>query len=126
MTNIGLTIKRIRQQKGYSQEFMATQLNITQASYARMENQQINLSAARLQKIAEVLETDAANLFGASKLTIQNQENQEGAYGNEYVGNLYIENQESLKKIIQTMEGEIERMKDEILFLRGIVGTLLY
>jgi transcriptional regulator with XRE-family HTH domain len=52
MNNIGFNIKRLRDQKGYSQEFMASQLDITQASYARIESQKIKLSIDRLQKIA--------------------------------------------------------------------------
>ena len=40
MNNVNFNIKRVRDQKGYSQEFMASQLNISQASYARMENQE--------------------------------------------------------------------------------------
>ena len=57
---------------------MATQLDITQASYARMENQQSNLTVERLEKIAEILETDAANFFSASKLTIKIRKTMKG------------------------------------------------
>jgi len=57
-TNIGFHIKRIREQKGYSQEFMSKQLNISQATYARMESQEIKISIDRLQKIADILEVD--------------------------------------------------------------------
>jgi len=90
MNNIGFNIKRIRDQKGYSQEFIASRLNISQATYARMENQEIKISIDRLQKIADVLETDISTFLESSKVTIQNQTNNEGAYGNGYVENLHI------------------------------------
>ena len=35
---IGAKIRRIRQLKGYSQEYMATSLGITQNSYSKLEN----------------------------------------------------------------------------------------
>jgi transcriptional regulator with XRE-family HTH domain len=102
-------------------EFMAAQLDITQASYARIESENIKLTVDRLQKIAEILETDISTFFDASKLTIQNQTNNEGAFGNGYVENLHIENRETTKKIIQTLEDEINHLKAEIEFLRAMV-----
>ena len=121
MNNSGFNIKRLRNQKGYSQEFMASRLNISQASYARIESQEIKLSVDRLQQIADILETDISAFFDSSKLTIQNQTNNEGAYGNGYIENLYIENKETLKKLIQTLEDEIVHLKKEIGFLQAII-----
>ena len=39
MNNIASNIRRIRETKGYSQDYMAAKLNTTQATYARMEGQ---------------------------------------------------------------------------------------
>jgi len=100
---------------------MASRLNISQASYARLESQEIKLSIERLQQIADILESNISSFFDSSKLTIQNQTNNEGAYGNGYVENLYIENKETLKKFIQSLEDEIEHMKKEIEFLQAII-----
>jgi transcriptional regulator with XRE-family HTH domain len=102
---------------------MASQLDISQASYARMESQEIKLSVDRLQKIADILETDISTFLDTSKLTIQNQTNSEGAYGNGYIENLYVENKETFKKLIQTLENEIDHLKTEIEFLRTIIKT---
>ena len=123
MNNLGFNIKRIRDQKGYSQEFMASKLNISQASYARMESQEIKVSVDRLQKIADILETDVSVFLDSAKLTIQNQTNNEGAYGNGYIGNLYIENKETLKQLIQTLKNENDHLKGEVKFLRSIIKT---
>jgi len=123
MNSIGFNIKRIREQKGYSQEFMASQLNISQPSYARIESQEIKLSIERLQKIATILETDILTFLDSSKINIQNQTNEEGAYGNGYVENLHVENKETLKKLIQTMENENQYLKTEIEFLHSIIKT---
>ena len=121
MKNTSLNIKRIREQKGYSQELMATKLNISQASYARLESEETKLSIDRLQKIADILETDILTFLDTSKLTIQTQTNNQGAYGNGYVENLYIENKETFKKLIQTLEIENQHLKTEIEFLRSMV-----
>jgi len=121
MNDIGFKIRRAREQKGYSQEFIASQLDITQASYARIESQEIKLSIDRLQKIADVLDMDVLSLLDSSKVTIHNQTNSEG--GNGYVENLHIENKETIKKLIQTLENKNEHLKKEIEFLRSMVKT---
>lgn len=123
MNDIGFKIRRAREQKGYSQEFIASQLDITQASYARIESQEIKLSIDRLQKIADILDVNILSLLDSSSISIQNYTNQEGAYGNGYVENLHVENKETTKKLIQTFENEIEHLKKEIEFLRSIVKT---
>jgi len=123
MNNIGYKIKRIREQKGYSQEFMASQLDITQPTYARLESQETDLSINRLQKIAAILDTDILTFLDSSRISIQSQTNSEGAYGNGYVENLYIENKEMLNKVIQTLENENRHLKKEIEYLRSIVKT---
>ena len=121
MKDTGFNIKRIREQKGYSQEFMATQLDISQASYARLESEESKLTIDRLQKIAEILETDILAFLDTSRVTIHAQTNNEGAFGNGYVENLHIENKETLQKLIKTLEIENEHLKTEIEFLRSTI-----
>ncbi|GHT75412.1 hypothetical protein AGMMS50262_10640 [Bacteroidia bacterium] len=118
MDNIGYKIRRLREQKGFSQEYMASQLDITQASYARIESQEIKLTIDRLQKIAEVLETDILTFFDSTKLTIQSQTNHDNTYAISYIDSLNIENKETTQKLIQTLENEIGHLKSEIDFLR--------
>ena len=103
MNSINLKIKRLREQKGYSQEFMAAKLNISQASYARVESRKTNLSVDRLQKIAAILETDIPSLQSDPQLIVHSQTNNEGVYGNNYIENLHIENNEAMKKCRTTV-----------------------
>ena len=119
MSNIVANIIRIRKQKGFPQEVVATELGISQATYARIESEEVGLTIERLYKIAKILETDVAAFVDASKITIQNQTNNEGSNG--YVENLYMENKETLKKLIQTLEKENEHLKTEIEFLRSMI-----
>jgi len=121
VNNIGSNIKRIRGQKGYSQEFMALQLNISQASYARMESQEIKLSIDRLQKIADILEIDISIFFKVSKIETHEQINNEDTYNRSCIENLRIENKETLKKLIQTLENENEHLKTEIKLLFELI-----
>ena len=120
MDNIVSNIKRIREQKGYSQEYMAIQLDMKQASYSRLESRESKLTLDRLQEIANILETDVSTLLDSSKVTIQSQTNNEGSFG--YVENLFNENKETTKKLIQTLENENQHLKKEIEFLQSLIN----
>jgi transcriptional regulator with XRE-family HTH domain len=122
MNNIGPKIRRLREQKGYSQEFVASKLDITQASYARIESEEIKVSVDKLQKIAEVLEADISTFFDPARLSIQSQTNHDSSHGNGYIENIRFENQEVNKKLIQSLEDEIKHLKTEIEFLRAMVN----
>lgn len=111
MNAIGFNIRKIREKKGYSQDYMAQELEISQASYARLESEETKLSIDRLLKIAEILKTDITEFFGESKLIIQNQTNNEGAYGNGYVQNLHVANKEIYEKLILAQKEEISFLK---------------
>jgi transcriptional regulator with XRE-family HTH domain len=60
------TIKKIRIvrfSKGYSQDYMARQLHISQRAYSKIECGHTNLSVDRLKAIAKVLEVDVKELI---------------------------------------------------------------
>ena len=50
-------IKEIRKDKGYSHEYMAHLLEISQVAYSKIEKNETKLTVERLYKIAEILET---------------------------------------------------------------------
>jgi transcriptional regulator with XRE-family HTH domain len=121
MNNIGHNIRRLREQNGYTQDYMAAELDITQATYARIESEEIKLSTDRLQKIADILKTDIYKLFDSNKITIKNQTFNEGVYGNGYIENLHVESKEAYKKLIEAQEKEIEYLKKQIDFLHSLL-----
>lgn len=54
----GTRIKKVRELRNYSQEYMAERLGISQVSYSRIETGQTRLSLNRFQIIARILEID--------------------------------------------------------------------
>ena len=48
-------LRKIRELKGYSQEYMAQQLEISTKSYSRIEKGETKLSILRLDRIASIL-----------------------------------------------------------------------
>lgn len=64
MEHVINNIKKIREKKGYSQEYMGQELFITQVAYAKIEKLQTRLTVHRLFKIAEIFEVCITKLLG--------------------------------------------------------------
>lgn len=56
-------IRMARLGKGYSQEYIATQLNISQRAYCKVECGHTKLTVDRLLEIALILELDCRDLL---------------------------------------------------------------
>lgn len=63
MNKVGATIRKIREQKGFSQENMSLELGISQPSYARLEKKDDRICIPRLIQIAKILETNVSKLI---------------------------------------------------------------
>ena len=112
MNKIGFNIRKIRESKGFSQDYMANVLDISQASYARLENEDTKVTVERLSKIAEILNTNIIDFFDADRVTIQSQNNYEGSYG--LVQNLTIENKEIMEKLLKSKDDQINLLQNVI------------
>ncbi|WP_277110226.1 helix-turn-helix domain-containing protein, partial [Chryseobacterium taklimakanense] len=109
---IGKNIRKLREIKGYSQEYMAHELNINQASYAKLENSSTKITVDRLFAISKLLETDVADILELNKQTIFNQNNNTTANAFANVGNLHQENREVYEKLIQAKDEQIALLKE--------------
>jgi transcriptional regulator with XRE-family HTH domain len=56
-------IKSIRNQRQYSQDYLAAKMNITQNAYSKIELGKTQLSIPAFYKIAAILEVDAKDLL---------------------------------------------------------------
>lgn len=64
-------IKRIRKSKGYSQEYIAGKLDLTQSGYAQIERGERGLLYSLLEQIAHILEMDVCELINFHKTAEQ-------------------------------------------------------
>lgn len=99
---IGPAIRSLRESRGYSQEYMADRLDISQSNYACLESGKTAMRVDRLLRIMDILETDPTQLLnGASHHADQDQI-------------IYPEVKEVYEKLIS-------EMKEEIAYLRTLV-----
>lgn len=106
---ISKNIRKYRELKGYSQEYMAHELDITQASYAKIENNTTKINVERLFAIAKVLEMDAGEILELNKQTIYNQTNNTNAFGN--IEKFHQDNKEAYEQIIKAKDEQIALLK---------------
>ena len=119
--SIGENIRKHREFKGYSQEYMAQELGINQSSYAKIEKGSTKLTVDRLQRISEVLEVEVSTLLNSSKQPIFNQTNENGSYANGYIENFYIENKEITEKLLQSKDELIKKLEEQVSFLKELL-----
>lgn len=67
LEKITQNIRRIREGKNFSQEYMATRLNISQNTYSKLELGYTALTVERLIQIAAILETNMIDLLSPNK-----------------------------------------------------------
>jgi len=62
---IAAVIRKRREERNYTQEYLAYKLNISQNAYSKIELGYTKITVERLFQIAEVLEISAADLLDA-------------------------------------------------------------
>jgi transcriptional regulator with XRE-family HTH domain len=113
MNKIGSRIRKIREQNGISQDNIATELGITQPSYARLEKEDDRISITRLVNIASILKTSVSELINEKVGKVINQQNSENPQA-------YVDN------VFQADKDHIQTLKDEIEFLRKLLKQKIY
>jgi transcriptional regulator with XRE-family HTH domain len=112
MNAIGNKIRLLREEKGLSQENLASALDITQSNYARLEKDDNRISVPRLIIIANALETTVTELVGEKANTVVTQNTQRDAFA-------------YFQSTFQSDREHIQTLKDEIEYLKKMVDTFL-
>jgi len=68
--NISVNIRRIREGKGYTQEYLAMKLGISQNAYSKIELGYTKITLERLFQIAKIIEVEIVTLMGDTKPTL--------------------------------------------------------
>lgn len=112
----GDKIRFYRIQKKITQDEIAQALGITQRTFSKIENNEIQLKIDRLEKIAELLQVEPNDLM-------PNQNNQvfENVHYSQ-IGNGKFINQVNEKER-ELYEKIIQRQQEEIDYLKGIVSV---
>lgn len=75
MNTTGLKIRKLRELRNYTQEYMAEHLKVGQNTYSRWENGEVEPKLTHLRTIAEVLEVPVEELLRTDPIVIQMSHN---------------------------------------------------
>lgn len=108
----GNKIRSLRLLRGYSQEHMATELDITQTTYSRIETDKQKLTAPMLERLAQILGVSVPDITSNEPLIIQNNASNYGAQGR--IENFYADQKDLYQKMIDAKDKEIERLLKQL------------
>jgi transcriptional regulator with XRE-family HTH domain len=74
--SIGYKIKKVRELKNYTQEYVAEKLNMSQNGYGKIERDEVDVPFSRLEQIADVLQVNVSTLVNFDEKNVFNN------YGN--------------------------------------------
>lgn len=123
---LGRKIKKLRELKNYTQEYMANQLNISQNSYSRIESENVKVTAERLKAIAQLLEVPSEYLISDDRplLTFNTSNNTiEKFYG--HVENLSEQQKDFISQLTKMYENQIKYLQGENERLMGIIERMM-
>lgn len=116
---IGTKIKKLRELRNFTQEYMAKNLEMTPSGYGKIERDETEVSYQKLEKIAEVLGINVEDIINFNEKLVFN------IMHNQNSNNGYVINNSSLtdneKKLYEQI---IAQQKEEIENLRRIIEKL--
>jgi transcriptional regulator with XRE-family HTH domain len=116
MKTISDNIRQLRLALGYSQEYIAKQLDISQQSYSGLEKRPEKASLAQLRELAKVLKVDLITLLGEESHLIQTNINQQGGQAATQMNVRHETESKELvyKEYIADLKSQIEYLKSMI------------
>ncbi|SFF53220.1 helix-turn-helix domain-containing protein [Thermoflexibacter ruber] len=121
--DIGLNIKKIRELKNFTQEYMAEKLQMSQRGYSKIENGEVDISFTRIRDIAKILGLKPADIIGFDErfVLFSITHNQTGVENGIYINNeLTNKERELYEKQIALLESQNKELKEMIDFLKNL------
>jgi transcriptional regulator with XRE-family HTH domain len=115
-------IKIMRESQGYSQEYVATKLNLSQQAYSNLEKNPDNVSIKRIKELAEILSVPLTSIIGEEDTYIQQNFQQQGGQASTV---MHVQNNEHVKEIyeryVKDLKEEIQQLRYQLEFMQGLV-----
>ena len=117
-TKIGNKLRQLRINKGYSQEYMAEILAVSQKTYSNMENDKTSISIEALKKIAEEYRVNILKLLSDEKIVVQHNNFLDLSSKQEIIYNHITD------ELINQLKSRIEDLKNSLAEKEKYISTL--
>ena len=111
--NPEIKIKNIRELKNLTQDYVASQLELTTRAYSKIESGETQLTIKRLNEISFILGVKAIELLSFDEVQFFDNLKQEGNIG---INHINIP-----EKLIQQYEKTIQVLEEEVLLLKSLL-----
>jgi transcriptional regulator with XRE-family HTH domain len=103
-------IRMLREGIGFSQEYVANKLNITQQAYSKLEKNPDTATLERLRKLSEILGVNVTSIVGDDDMYIQQNFHQQGGNASTvmYITGLADREREALVQQISSLQKQID------------------
>ena len=103
-------IRMLREGIGFTQEYVASKLNITQQAYSKLEKNPDTATLERLRKLSEILGVNVNSIVGDDDMYIQQNFHQQGGNASTvmYITGLADREREALAQQISTLQKQID------------------
>lgn len=119
------TIRELREQRNWTQEYMAEQLGLTRNGYAKIERGESTPSLERLDEIAKLFGISVIDLLKLSdKSIILQTRNQQANYYQNYTNSENLQNEIDKLKLVIAHKDEIIQQKDEYIQILKKVANI--
>ncbi len=118
---VGNKIKKLRELRNFTQDYMADALQMSQAGYGKIERDETDISLSRLQQVAEVLKVGLNDLIGFDeKMVVFGAMNtHSSANSGIFLGKDNFDNERKL------YEERIQGLQDEVAYLKTVIDKLM-
>lgn len=116
LEKIGPNIRKLRELRGYKQDYLAEQLGMSLSGYSKIERGETDVSIGRLEQVAKALDIKIETILGFNEnIVLQQITNNHAKFTNGvYIAALPEQEEERYK-------GEIILLKEQIAQLKQIV-----
>ncbi|CAM3568434.1 helix-turn-helix domain-containing protein [Flavobacterium saliperosum] len=113
--NLYSNVRKVRELRGYTQDYVAIQLGISQRAYSKIENNQTKLDWHRIEKISHLFGMTPVDLIVYDTPRLSNSANV-NCIGSD-LSTAFQEN------LLRVLEEKLSELKDEMARLRDLVET---
>lgn len=122
ISQIGQKIKKLRELRNYTQEYMAKKLDLSLNGYGKIEREETELTLNRLNEIAKILEVKVFDLLGFDENKIFFNQN---SHDNSTGANIVLQQQEITNNERNQYESRIDSLETQITSLHNLLEKAL-
>ncbi len=120
MLHVGTKIRKIRELKGLTQDYMANSLNLSQNAYSKIEREETGITVERLADMAKILGVEMDTILHFDEKMVFNHSPQSGQLNTNTINNYADDIKTTYEKLLAAKDETIRSQSELIDHLKNI------